>query len=114
MGRDDEVRPGGVGERYCEEYDLVRHAHAYSGRADDEGFAVERVDPACDTRSNRRRVDIDGGRGGGTWTNGVTLDWTCSTPAREGSDGPTAADSSPRSGPSVDSCVWCPAYLYGN
>lgn len=48
MARDDDVRPGRFGERYCEECDLVRHAHVYSVRAGGEGFDVERVDLACD------------------------------------------------------------------
>lgn len=48
MGHDDGIRPGRLGERHCDECDLVRHAHAYTVRATDDGFAVERVDLACD------------------------------------------------------------------
>ena len=70
MGPDDEIRPGKLGERYCEECDLVRHAHGYTVRAVDGGFTVERIDLACDhdlepdgesiTRAEKRDLDERG------------------------------------------------------
>lgn len=63
---DDEIRPGRLGERYCAECDLVRHAHGYSVRAGGEGFTVERIDLACDheldpdeTISTQEKRDLD-------------------------------------------------------